>query len=206
MKNKRILIVIIVILITLIVAGIILYIHKKGNDSSESAKEIVVTNNIEKYGYVLTDNDTDYYKELFEKLKNTLNEETVDEEKYVNLVSQLFVTDFYTLSNKLNSSDIGGLQYILASSRDNFALKAKDTMYKTVKSNVYGNREQILPKVTKVSVDSFTNTTYKYGDTTDDKAYSVKCSVTYSEDLGYPSTVKLILVHIDEKIEVAKVN
>ena len=205
MKNKRLLILIIVILLTLIVSGVILYIHKKGNNDDKT-KEIVVTNNIEKYGYVLTDNDTDYYKELFEKLKNTLNEENVDEEIYVNLVSQLFITDFYTLSNKLNSSDVGGLQYVLTSARDNFALKAKDTLYKSIKSNLYGDRVQTLPTVSKVSIDSVVNTTYKYGDTTDNKAYSVKASVTYSEDLGYPTVVKLILVHNDKLIEVAKVD
>ena len=205
MKNKRLLILIIVILLTLIVSGVILYIHKKGNNDDKT-KEIVVTNNIEKYGYVLTDNDTDYYKELFEKLKNTLNEENVDEEIYVNLVSQLFITDFYTLSNKLNSSDVGGLQYVLSSARDNFALKAKDTLYKSIKSNLYGDRVQTLPTVSKVSIDSVVNTTYKYGDTTDNKAYSVKASVTYSEDLGYPTSVKLILIHNDNKLEIVKVS
>ena len=143
---------------------------------------------------------------LFEKLKVALDKEEVDEELYATLLSQLFVTDFYTLSNKLSSSDVGGLDFVLAENKDNFAAKAKDTMYKSVKTNLYGDRDQELPTVTKVSVDNIITNNYTYGDKKDAEAYSVKCSVTYDKDLGYPSTVKLTLVHTDKKLEVAKVN
>ena len=110
------------------------------------------------------------------------------------------------MSNKLSSSDVGGLDFVLASAKDNFSLKAKDTIYKSVKTNLYGDREQELPTVAKVSVDNIITNSYTYGEGKDAKAYSVKCSVTYEKDLGYPTIVKLTLVHTDSKLEVAKVN
>ena len=79
-------------------------------------------------------------------------------------------------------------------------------MYKLVESNLYGEREQELPEVTKVSIDSITKTSFTYNSKLDEEAYNVKASITYDKDLGYPTTVKLILVHNGKLVEVAKVN
>lgn len=205
MKNKKN-ILIIVIIITLIICGVILLLHFRKPAGSSSSKDINVTHNIEKYGYTLTDNDTNYYQELYHKLRNALDAETIDDELYASLISQIFVTDFYTLSNKISNNDIGGLEFFVENYRDNFALKAKNTIYKSIESNLYGDREQELPTVTKVSIESITKTTYEYGDIVDKDAYNVKLNITYQEDLSYPTSVKLILVHNDDKIEVVKVN
>jgi hypothetical protein len=204
--KKRLIILTVVIILTLIVCGIIIFDYMKDDNNKPNTPEVQVTNNIDEYGYVLVDTDTEYYKEIFEKLKVALDKEEVDEDLYATLLSQLFVTDFYTLSNKLSSSDIGGLDFVVSTVKDNFAAKAKDTMYKRVKTNLYGDRDQELPTVTKVSVDNIITNTYSYGDNKDTEAYSVKCSVTYDKELGYPTTVKLTLVHTDNKLEVAKVN
>ncbi len=209
-KKKKISIrriaILIVVGISLIISGIIIYNYVNREEKETKAQTTKVTSSIEGYDYSLTSLDTKYYKELFEKLKKTLESDTRDEELYASLVSQLFVTDFYTLSNKVGSSDIGGLDFVLEAVRDNFALKAKDTMYKTVESNLYGERNQELPEVTKVSIDSITTTSFTYDGTKDEEAYSVKASITYDKDLGYPSTVKLILIHNGKLVEVAKVN
>ncbi|MBR1377003.1 MAG: hypothetical protein IJ565_04235 [Bacilli bacterium] len=204
--NNKFKILILVIIITLIICGIILFTFLHGKDDEKPTTTITITNTIDNYGYSLTNNATDYYKELFEKLKKTLDNENVNDELYASLVSQLFITDFYTLNNKIGNSDVGGLEFFLESSRDNFALKAKNTIYKSVKSNLYGDREQNLPEVTKVSVDSITKTSYSYNGITDSEAYNVKTSVTYDVDLGYPTEVRLTLVHNGSKIEIAKVN
>lgn len=204
--NTRRLIILIVIAISLIISGIIIanYLHK--DEKENKAQTTKVTSSIEGYDYSLNSLDTKYYKELFEKLKKTLEVDQRDEELYASLISQLFVTDFYTLSNKVGSSDIGGLEFVVEEARDNFAAKAKDTMYKTVESNLYGEREQELPEVTKVSIDSITKTSFTYNSKLDEEAYNVKTSITYDKDLGYPTTVKLILVHNGKLVEVAKVN
>ena len=204
--NTRRLIILIVIAISLIISGIIIanYLHK--DEKETKAQTTKVTSSIEGYDYSLNSLDTRYYKELFEKLKKTLEVDQRDEELYASLISQLFVTDFYTLSNKIGSSDIGGLEFVVEEARDNFAAKAKDTMYKTVESNLYGEREQELPEVTKVSIDSITKTSFTYNSKLDEEAYNVKASITYDKDLGYPTTVKLMLVHNGKLVEVAKVN
>lgn len=204
--NSRRLIILLVVVISLIISGIIIvnYLHK--DEKENKAQTTKVTSSIEGYDYSLNSLDTKYYKELFEKLKKTLEVDQRDEELYASLISQLFVTDFYTLSNKIGSSDIGGLEFVVEEARDNFADKAKDTMYKLVESNLYGEREQELPEVTKVSIDSITKTSFTYNSNTDEEAYNVKTSITYDKDLGYPTTVKLILVHNGKLVEVAKVN
>ncbi len=201
MKKGRI--VLIVIFATLIISGIILLVSDRPNKNSKKTKQANVTTKIDKYGYELFDTDSAYYKELFNKLKNVLESDTVDEELYASLVSQLFVTDFYTLSNKFSSSDIGGIEFILKDYQDNFALKARDTIYKVVESNLYDDRNQKLPTVTKVSIDDISRVKYS---TLDNSAYNIKCSVTYEEDLDYPKVVKLILIHNDDFIEIAKIN
>lgn len=215
MKKKRVVnknrivkffIVTLVLVLSLAVAGVIIYEYKKNKDASKEITTVKVTDTIDGYDYTLNDNATDYYKDLFNKLKSTLSNSTVDEKDYVNLVSQMFTTDFYTLSNKLTSSDIGGVQFVSADYQDNFKLAAQNSIYKSVKSNIYGDRSQDLPTVTKASVDSVDTTTYKYGNNKDTSAYSVKVSLTYDTDLGYPTSVKLIIIHNDKKLEVAKVS
>ena len=59
----------------------------------------------------------------------------------------MFVTDFYTLSTKVTNQDVGGLEFIYSKNKDNFKLKASDTLYKYIESNVYGDRKQKLPEV-----------------------------------------------------------
>ncbi len=201
MKKGRILL--IVVFATLIVAGVILLVSGKTKDDSKKTKQSSVTTKIDGYAYELMDTDTTYYKELFTKLKNVLESENVDEELYASLVSQLFVTDFYTLSNKFSSSDVGGVEFIASEYKDNFSEKARDTIYKAVKSNLYDERNQLLPTVTKVSIDDIS--IVKYG-SIDSNAYNIKCTVSYSEDLDYPKVVKLILIHNDKLIEIAKIN
>ena len=204
--NSRRLIILLVVVISLIISGIIIVNYLHNDEKENKAQTTKVTSSIEGYDYSLNSLDTKYYKELFEKLKKTLEVDQRDEELYASLISQLFVTDFYTLSNKIGSSDIGGLEFVVEEARDNFADKAKDTMYKLVESNLYGEREQELPEVTKVSIDSITKTSFTYNSKTDEEAYNVKTSITYDKDLGYPTTVKLILVHNGKLVEVAKVN
>lgn len=198
--------ILIVVVISLIISGIIIHSYLNREEKENKAQTTKVTSSIEGYDYSLTSMDTKYYKELFEKLKKTLESDPRDEELYASLISQLFATDFYTLSNKIGSSDIGGLDFVLESARANFAMKAKDTMYKSVTSNLYGERDQELPEVTKVSIDSITKTSFTYNGTTDAEAYNVKISITYDKDLGYPTSAKLILVHNGKLVEVAKIN
>jgi hypothetical protein len=72
-------------------------------------KNSEVVDEIENYGYTIKENASSYYKELFSKLKDAIVE---DETEYAKLVGQLFLTDFYTLDNKINKNDIGGVEFV----------------------------------------------------------------------------------------------
>ena len=84
----------------------------------------------------------------------------------------------------------------------NFLDNAENTFYKYVESNIYNNRVQKLPKVDTVAAETPEDTTYTYSNNTDDKAYSVKVSWTYTEEefSDYQTSATLIFVHQDKKL------
>lgn len=87
---------------------------------------------------------------------------------------------------------------------DNFILKASDTVYKYVEQNIYKDRKQTLPEVSSSSIKTIENTSYSYNNKKDNKAYEVVVNLEYKKDLGYPTEIKLILIHNDKKLEIAE--
>ena len=208
LKIKKINVALIILSIIFIILAVCLVILGKNTFKKKSnAAEAEIVDKIEKYDYYITDRSTEYFKKLYEELKKILNEEKLDEEKYVSKLGQLFAADFYDLDSKISKSDVGGVQFIYDSFQDIFVKKASDSngMYYYVKSNIYGDRKQTLPKVKDVSVESvkkisFINEPYK-----DENAYEVKVKITYTSDLGYPSNVTLVFAHNDTKLEIVEV-
>ena len=154
---------------------------------------------LELYGYTLDDYDSDLYKEYFNDLKNTLNSKEVNYEDYSKEIVKLFVSDFYTLDNKLTSSDIGGVEFIPSDMVENFKMHAGDTMYNHVKTNIYGDRVQKLPIVKSVEVTNIENITYTYKDKEYD-AYKVSARWEYQEDLGYKNNEIFTLIKDNNKL------
>lgn len=193
-----------VILLILIIAGAVgIYLYfNQGSDAPKPVK-VESVDTIEGYDYTLSSNATKYYKSLFKELKNVLESDDVDEAKYADLVSKLFVADFYNLDNKINKNDIGGVQFVYKDFRSDFEKLATTSMYKSVENNLYNDRNQNLPVVTNVSTEAKDSEEFKYGDNTDDKAYKIGFEITYQEDLGYQSKGTLTLIHNDKKIEIA---
>ena len=89
--------------------------------------------------------------------------------------------------------------------KENFILKAQDTIYKNVKSNVYGDRKQSLPKVKAVEITSATKKNVSIGTAQDPLGYIVVAKVTYEKDLNYPKEITLTLVHKDKKLYIVEV-
>lgn len=154
---------------------------------------------LELYGYTLDDYDSDLYKEYFNDLKNTLNSKEVNYEDYSKEIVKLFVSDFYTLDNKLTSSDIGGVEFIPSDMVENFKMHAGDTMYNHVKTNIYGDRVQKLPIVKSVEVTNIENITYTYKDK-EYSAYRVSARWEYQEDLGYKNNEIFTLIKDNNKL------
>lgn len=191
--------------IILVVLFILLFLCLKDiYNSMKSDQTLKTLDSIKNYNYTLNEQDSEYFENLFKELKSTLESDEVDEEKYASLVSQLFITDFYSLEYALSKSDIGGLQFVYDDYRDSFSLKAKETIYAYVESNIYDKRNQELPNVTNVEILNIEQKEYSGEKETDDEAYYVDLEITYEKDLEYPKSCSLILIHHDNKLEIAQ--
>ena len=201
-KLKKKVIVILVLLIILVLGTIGFLVYKNWPKQEASPAVVKVVDEIPEYGYTLNENAPKVYKDLFKKLIDVLKEENVDYDEYARLISQMAVIDFYNLDNKSSKNDIGGVQFIREENVDNFILEASETVYKYVEQNLDGTRKQKLPIVTSSEVKELKNEKYKYKKIQDDKAYTVKVTLDYQDDLGYPKEVTVKLLHNDKKLEI----
>lgn len=168
-------------------------------------KEVKVEKEIKEYGYVLKDSKSKKYKELFYKLADVLEEDPVNEEKYVKLISRMFLLDFYSLDEKLAKTDVGGVDFIHSAAVTDFLEEAEDTVYKYIESDLYNQRKQELPTVSDVKIESVEQEEFAYGEEVDDKAYVVKATLTYKgDDMGYPTEATLKFVHEKSKISLVE--
>lgn len=195
--------VLLALIILLVLGGVLAFKKLSANSSKKKAKNI---SEIKGYGYVLKDNATAYYKKLFKELSDVLNKKNVDENKYMQLISKMFVADFFNLDNKISKNDVGGKQFVYANYQSDFEKFAMDSMYKSVESNVYGNRKQTLPVVNEVELKNTTNEAYKYGQNTDSNAYVVNFEIEYAKDLGYQKSGSLKIIHNDKKLEIVSMS
>ena len=151
-KNKLVLIILSTLVILTIVV-IILSLTTKKDNKEQDVKEVKKVDVIDKYGYYLEEDATDYYKSLYKELKDITNKDEVDYEEYAKIVAKLFVTDVFTLDNKVTSSDIGGLQFIYPDFREDFIKINQTGLYSNILSNIYNDRVQELPIVNEVNID-----------------------------------------------------
>lgn len=198
--KKQILIIIFLILIIALLAVITFW------PKENKPKEVKIINEVKAYGYILEDDETTLHRSYFDSLVDVLKSDEVDEEEYAKLVVQLFISDFFNLDNKITKNNVGGLQYVHLEARDNMALKAKDTIYKYVESNLYNDREQELPIVSDITIDSINPITFTYNDEKDDKSYEIKASWTYAKDLGYQREAIFKLMHEGKKLSIVEIS
>lgn len=188
-------------LIALIVAIVI--ILKMGKPTNEPKDPKIIS---EINGYTLKEGASSYFKNVFGELETELSKEEVDENKYAEIISKLFISDCFTLSNKMNHNDVGGVQFVYEQFQNDYISIARETLYNSIENDIYGNRKQELPTVKNVVIKSFEEDTYEYGETEDKKAYNVIATVEYEKDLGYPKEISLVIIHSNNKLEVAKMN
>lgn len=198
-KSIKKVIIVIVIIIALIA---IIFIGKKLLPQKENIKEPKVLNTINEYNYVLKDNKSKKYQASFKELSKILSEENVDEVAYVNKITEMFIMDFYSLIDKTSKTDVGGVDIVYPDILENFLKNAENTFYKYVESNIYNNRNQKLPEVEKVTINSTEVIPFTYGTTTDDNAYEVKASWNYTttDFSDYQQEATLVFIHQDKKL------
>ena len=134
-----------------------------------------------------------------------MSKDSVDEEKYATLETQIFISEFFTLSNKVNRSDVGGIQFVYKDYQESFTKLAMEGMYHYVENNIYGDRKQELPEVVNVDVINTEQKEYILSDdVTDEKAYYVDVTINYVKDLGYQQSATVVLIHNGKRLDIVK--
>ena len=193
---------IIIILVILLILGIIGFIYL---NKDEEKSVIKVERTIPGYEYTLEENEIEIYKDTFKKLESILDEEEIDKEEYAKCISELFIIDFYTLDNKISKNDIGGVQFVYPSIKDNFVEKARSTFYKYLE--VKEGRTQSLPVVSEITSVLAEKTLFKVKDTKENKeAYKVSISWEYEEDLDYEKEADLYVVEESNKLYIIEMD
>lgn len=180
-KIKKILRIVMLVVIALIAIYAIFVAIPSKKNKDEGIENI---NN----KYILYKRDSSLYKENFEKLRTILETSPVDNKEYAETIVKLFVIDFYTLDNKDDNTDIGGLQYVHSNLKDNLVLNASSTMYKYIKTT------KELPKVKSITSVNTKETSYKISDK-DYSAYAITINWEYDKDLGYEKQGTFIVVN-----------
>ena len=174
------------------------------NDEEIKAPEKQVIE-LDNYDYYLHGNATNYEQTLGDELKNVLSSEVVNEEEYAKVVTKMFISDLFTLSNKNSSSDITSSQYVYDDYQETYITMVKDTIYSNIEVNLDGKRNQSLPVVKNVEITGVTNDKFLYnGNVLDSNAYYISASIEYEVDLGYPTTYNVVLFKNDDLLQVVK--
>jgi len=209
-KSKKKIVLYVTILIVMVVLAGLLYLAWSGK--KEPTKEKVEVKELENlgddWGYTLKDNDSELFKSEFAILKEIINSDSIDTQKYSEQVAKMFIIDVYTLSTKMSIYDVGGIEFFYSDEDANtmFQQKLIDTMYSTLEDNTYGDREQELPEVKSINVESSEKTTFEYIKKVDDKevkekleGFKVLLTWDYVKDMGYDKKAELIVVKDGEK-------
>ena len=200
--KKKVILFLCILIFVYAAGGTIYYIATREKKDDKP----IVTNKdtIKGYDYTLKSNATKLYEDEFKALKANL-EGDINYDEYAVSVAKLFVIDVYTINNKINKYDTGGVSFVYPDGRDNYKLNVQDTIYKYVEDNTNGKRTQNLPEVSSVIVKDSKKDTYKIGDNSFE-AYKINLEWSYVQDLGYDKTGEIILIKKDKNIYVVEKN
>lgn len=195
-KKKRRRLVICLILFLLVISILLYYlIFYKNPTSRKTIDEINV------YGYKLEDRDTKLMKDTFNSLKSVLNKEEINYEKYAEIISKLFIIDLYTIDNKLDSYDIGGMEFVHPDDVSEYKANVKNTLYNYIGS--IDNREEKMPEVKSIKLRDIKESTFTYNEKEYD-SYIVSLSWDYVKNLGYDDEGYVTVIKDDDKLYVTE--
>ncbi len=200
-KKLDVLIIIIFIIIGICLFGFTIYTGYNSILKPKTATKQL--RSLELYGYTLKESDGKLFSSTFKELEKTLNEDSINYNKYAELLSKLFVIDVFTLNNKLTGTDIGGLEYLHKDLKENFKENMGATLYKNVENNLDGKRTQKLPEVKEVNVTNIEEVKVTYKSEEYD-AYKVLLNWEYVEDLKYEKSITLTMIKDNGKLYIIK--
>lgn len=160
--------------------------------------------------YIVNDSDTKLFKDNFNELKKILTAKEVDNKKYAETITKLFVIDFFTLSNKTSKNDVGGVQFVYESYQKDFIDAARDGIYKQVHSVVTDDKSnKDLPTVSKVTIDDIDEISPSsmfegFGFTEDQVGYMVNISWEYKNKDDFQNNATIIIVPDGNKLSVGR--
>ena len=190
-KIKKMLRIIIILFAAVILIYTVIFVLPKRKVTVKEEDKIM--------DYVLYESNTEFYKEVFSKLKEELKKEEIDYKKYAEYMSELFIIDLYTLEGKNNKTDIGGKMYIFDSIKKNFILNASNTLYK------YVGLQKELPKVNSIELLDIKDSEYSLNDK-NYNGYKVYLKWGYEKDLGYDNEGCVIVIRDNDKLYVVEKN
>lgn len=114
----------------------------------------------------------------YNELTKAINEENLEEEAKNVAIS--FIYDFFSLNNKKDRNDIGGLTFIPSDRLGSFIEYALAFYYGNYESivNTYGKEN--LPRVNNVEIVSISEDTFTYNGS-DASGYTIVCKASYDE-------------------------
>ena len=196
------------VLFVIIIFGVFIYLYatniykdffSKPEEKQEEIIEEVKLSEIKDYGYTLKERDSEYYEGLFNHLNEVLTAPEIDYQDYARTIASMFVVDYYTLSNKRASTDVGGIEFLYSKFVDNFLINAQENMYKSIQTDFDGTRTQKLPTVTNVEVKSIKDATLTYK-SKKYPGYKLVIEWEYENDYGYETKGTFNVINIKDKL------
>lgn len=204
-KNKKFWLIISSIALLYFIGGIVYINLDRNSGNVKNNKNVDKGISIKGFDYILYEDDIDIYKDEFKKLKKNLESSNINYTEYAESISKMFVMDLYSLEAKKNMYDVGGVQFVYPDIRDNYKLNVTNTLYKYMKDNSDGKREQDLPMVKSVSIKNEDETKYKIGQEEFD-GYKINLDIEYVKDLEYDKSAEIILVKKDKYLYIVEKN
>lgn len=183
MKKRYIIGLSVIVVLIVLLISFTLYMRFHPLENKEQIK-VNVLDSISEYGYTLDDRDSNLFKEEFNKLKEIIDGNEINEEEYSEAVAKLFIIDLYSIKTKVNKYDVGGKEFYYTDKVTMYENKVKDTLYDLVEDDSYGNRTQQLPVVSKIETKNITVSKYKLDENEVD-SYVIELVWEYERDLDY---------------------
>ena len=196
-KRNKGLIIISFILIIIIVIGVSIYLFFFRNNPNKP----IVLKEIEGYGYTLEKRDTKLMANTYNELENILASDSIDYQKYAETLSKLFVIDLYTISNKVDTYDVGGLEYIYPEDAQEYKYNVMGTLYDYI--GYIDDRDIKLPEVKSIESVKSKEATFVYNEESYD-AYVVNITWKYTKDLGYDDKAQVTVFKKDDKLYIGE--
>lgn len=169
----------------------------KNNDQTEKKEETTKVTVQENDTYWAPINPTSYIAKTYDEVSASLNK---SDEEQAQAVAKAFIADFFTLSNKDNDGDIGGLDYIPSTSNEAFQEYAKYYYYNNYAIILTNEGKDALPQVENITLSNVKPETVTYMDKQYD-GYTMDANIEYvkaSDASDFKTSAKCTIIKMQD--------